>query len=461
MARNKMETQIIIVDDDWDYLELLKRKLISSGFKNLWIEDDPLKVREIFEKGQAFDIALIDVTMPNMDGLELLEVVKNISPRTECIMVTALNDARLAVECLKKGAYDYLVKPINREDLMFSLNRTLERKRLLDILDIGKSKTLPELKHKQAFQPIITQSPKVLRVLKEAELHAGSDVPVLIAGESGTGKELLARAIHAVSSRSKFPFTPVNMASPTATLFEAEFFGHTKGAFTGAEKDRAGYLKHTNLGTLFLDEIGNLPLELQGKLLRALQDGEYTRLGTSIREKADVRFIAATNEDLEKMMAQRKFRKDLYYRIRGGWLHLPPLREREEDIPLLADKFLKEYCGPSQHCHIEEEAMCLLMEYEFPGNIRELRSIIQSAANLAQGRPISANFLPGHLRKSKALSQCEQPQEPAMMIPLTQVEKSHILDVYNQLNRNKSKAARILGIGLNTLRRKLKSYGIE
>lgn len=456
-----METRIIIVDDDWDYLELLKGKLISSGFKNLWIEDDSLKVKDIFESGQGFDIALIDVTMPNMDGLELLDVVKNISPRTECIMVTALNDARLAVECLKKGAYDYLVKPINREDLMFSLNRTLERKRLLDILDIGKSKTLPELKHKEAFQPIITQSPKVLRVLKEAELHAGSDVPVLIAGESGTGKELLARAIHAASFRSKFPFTPVNMASLTGTLFEAEFFGHTKGAFTGAEKDRTGYFKHTHQGTLFLDEIGNLPLELQGKLLRVLQDGEYTRLGTSIREKADVRFIAATNEDLEKMMARRKFRKDLYYRIRGGWLHLPPLREREEDIPLLVDKFLKEYCDSRQHCGIEETAICLLMEYEFPGNIRELRSILQSAVNLAQGRPISAEILPDHLRKRKAVSQCEQQVGSESIIPLAQIEKSHILSVYNQLNLNKSKTAKLLGIGLNTLRRKLKSYGIE
>jgi transcriptional regulator with PAS, ATPase and Fis domain len=184
-------------------------------------------------------------------------------------------------------------------------------------------------------------------------------------------------------------------------------------------------------------------------------------LGTSIREKADIRVIAATNEDLEKMMAQKKFRKDLYYRIRGGWLHLPPLRERQEDIPLLADKFLKEYCSPSQHCHIEPEAMSLLMQYDFPGNIRELRSIIQSAANLAQGGPISANFLPGHLRQDKALARRGQPQEPTRMTPLAQVEKSHILKVFYQMNGNKSKSARVLGIGLNTLRRKLKSYGVN
>jgi DNA-binding NtrC family response regulator len=456
-----MDTRIFIVDDDPDYLDLLKGKLISSGFKNVWIEDDPLKAKSRFEAGEVFDIALIDKTMPYMDGIELLEVIKNLSPRTECIMVTAVNDARVAVECLKKGAYDYLVKPIMREDLIFALNRTLERKRLLDILDIGKSKTLPELRHKEAFEPILTRSSKVIRVLKEAELHAGSDVPLLITGESGTGKELLARAIHAASPRSISPFTPVNMATPAGTLFEAEFFGHTKGAFTGAEKDRAGYLKHTNHGTLFLDEIGNLPLELQGKMLRVLQDGEYTRLGTSVREKADVRFIAATNADLDKMMAERKFRKDLYYRIRGGWLHLPPLREREADIPLLVDKFLKEYCHSDQNDGMEETAMCLLMEYEFPGNIRELQSILQSAVNLAQGRSISANFLPDHLRKRKAVSRCEKQAGPDPIVPLAEVEKSHILRVYNQLNGNKSKTARLLGIGLNTLRRKLQSYGVD
>ncbi|OGP62969.1 MAG: hypothetical protein A2V65_03060 [Deltaproteobacteria bacterium RBG_13_49_15] len=456
-----METRIIVVDDDWDYLELLKGKLISSGFQNIRIEDDPLKAKSLFESGRIFDIALVDVTMPAMNGLELLEAIKNISPRTECVMITAINDARLAVECLKKGAYDYLVKPISREDLVFALNRTMERKRLLDILDIGKSRTMSEIIHKEAFQPILTRSPKVFRVLKEAELHAGSDVPVLITGESGTGKELLARAIHAASSRSKFPFTPVNMASPAGTLFEAEFFGHTKGAFTGAEKNRAGYLKHTDRGTLFLDEIGNLPLELQGKLLRVLQDGEYTRLGTSVSEKVDVRFIAATNEDLEKMMEQRRFRKDLYYRIRGGWLHLPPLRERKEDIPLLAAKFLKEYDHSSRRSGIEEDAMSLLLEFDFPGNIRELRSILQSAVNLSQGRPISIDLLPAHLRKRKLVARNRLRTESGPITPMAQIEKSHILSVYNELHLNKSKTATLLGIGLNTLRRKLKSYGVE
>jgi len=454
-----MDNKIIVIDDDLDFLEILKGHLLKSGFKNIRTEDNPLNVASLFEKGEDFDIALIDMTMPGIDGLDLLEIIKNISPRTECIMVTAVNEARIAVECLKKGAYDYLLKPVSQEDLIFSMKRALEKKRLMDILDIGKSPALPRLKNAEPFKPILTRSPKVLRILKEAELHAGSDVPLLITGESGTGKELLALAIHAASPRSRFPFTPVNMASLTGSLFEAEFFGHTKGAFTGAEDSRRGYLEYSHRGTLFLDEIGNLAPELQGKLLRFLQDGEYFKLGTSNQQKADVRFIAATNEDLEKLMAKKAFRKDLYYRIRGGWLHLPPLRERKEDIPLLADKFIKEYT--KKDAAFDQEARCLLMEYDYPGNIRELKSILQSAVNLAQGGIISSDVLPAHLKQRKSISKCIVPSASEKIAPLAQLEKSHIIDVYKRTGGNKSQSAKLLGIGLNTLRRKLRSYGIE
>ena len=454
-----MDNSIIIIDDDQDFLDILKGKLINIGFKNVQIEYDPIEVVSIFEKGGIFDIALIDMNMPHMDGIELLETIKRTSPRTECIMVTAVNEARIAVECLKKGAYDYLVKPISNEDLAVSLNRALERKRLLDIIDIKKSKTLPELIHKEPFKPIITRSPKVLRVLKEAELHAISDVPVLITGESGTGKELLAKAIHAASPRAKFPFTPINMASLTGSLFEAEFFGHTKGAFTGAEIVRVGYLEYTNNGTLFLDEIGNLPFELQGKLLRVLQDGEYIKLGSSGHRKADIRFVAATNQDIEDLVAKKMFRNDLYYRIIGGRLHLPPLRERGEDIPLLINKFLEKDCKNTESCRLEEDVMRLLLEYDYPGNIRELKSIIQSTVNLAQGKPISINYLPDYLQKRKSISRRKPASRSEPIAPLAQVEKIHIIKVYYQMEKNKSQTAKILGIGLNTLRRKLRSYG--
>ncbi len=299
-----MNDSILVVDDEQDFLDSVKRGLARSGMPNILLERDPEKAVRLFEQGESVDVALLDVTMDRMDGITLLQRIKSLSPATECLMVTALNDARVAVDSLKKGAYDYFVKPISREDLVSGVRRALERKRLMYLLELGKGKCLPSLDQPGAFRDIITQAPSMRRILKEAELHSTSDVPVLITGDSGTGKELLARAIHAASPRWKFPFTPINMASLTGNLFEAEFFGHTKGAFTGAEKDRAGYLEHSNGGTLFLDEIGSVPLELQGKLLRLLQGGEYLKLGMSRVQKANVRFIAATNRDLETALVQ-------------------------------------------------------------------------------------------------------------------------------------------------------------
>lgn len=456
-----MGNNIVVIDDERDFLETIKRGLIISGFSNVRIESDPAKAAEIFKHDESIDIALIDVTMPKMDGIELLEIIKNNSPDTECIMVTALNEARVAVECLKKGAYDYLIKPISREDLVSTINRALERKRFLDILNLRKKETIPAIEQQDAFKAIFTKSASVLSVLKEAELHAVSDVPILITGESGTGKELLAKAIHAASPRSKHPFTAINMASLTGNLFDAELFGHTKGAFTGAEKDRSGYLEHSDRGTLFLDEIGTLPFELQGRLLRVLQEGEYLKLGDSRLRKADVRFIAATNTDLDRIMAKGMFRKDLYYRLKGAWLHLPPLMKRGGDIPLLVSMFLKEFCGSVKNCEINEAALSILMDYDYPGNIRELRSIIQSAVNLSQGRPVTVNFLPQHLKKRISKSKYEPQTGTEPIVPLAQVEKDHILLAYNHIGRIKAQTAKLLGIGLNTLRRKLESYGVK
>jgi len=453
-----MNSRILVVDDDDDFMAILKIKLLKIGFADVRLEVDPLKAAAAFSRGKCVDIALIDMTMPEMEGVELLEHIKNTCPTTECIMITAVNEASVAVECLRKGAYDYLVKPVSSDTLALSITRALERKRLLDILDIEKRGTLPKLVYADTFKPIVTQSPKMMRILKEAELHAQSDVPILITGESGTGKELLAQAIHCASPRSKFRFTPVNMASVSAPLFESEFFGHTRGAFTGAEKGRSGYLEHTEGGTVFLDEIGTMPIDLQGKLLRVLQNGEFIKLGANRNQKADVRFVAATNENLERLMSRREFRKDLYYRIRGGWLHLPPLRERTEDIPLLINRFLKDIRGPRNNSTVTQNAMCHLMEYDYPGNVRELKSMIQSAANLAQGKPISTGVLPQAIKK-KTVSSCVAENLSPKIIPLARMEQEHILRVYSQTGKNKSQAARMLGIGLNTLRRKLKVYG--
>jgi two-component system response regulator AtoC len=452
--------RIILVDDDRDYMELLAGKLKAIGYDNLYMVDSPLEAAQAFDQGELFDLALIDMTMPEMDGMAMLDHVKNTSPGTEVIMVTAINEARTAVECLKKGAYDYLVKPVAKDVLALTLPRALERKRLLDILDMEKRQAQPELSDPKPFQPIITQDPTMGRILKEAELHAASNVPVLITGESGTGKELLARAIHSASARADHPFTPINMSSISPNLFEAEFFGHTRGAFTGAESTRKGFLEHTNSGTLFLDEIGDLPMELQGKLLRVLQEGEFSKVGSTKRMRVDLRFIAATNENLDRMMARKAFRKDLFYRIRGGWLHLPPLRARVNDIPLLVNTFLKKYAEYRRGPRLAPEALDRLMAYSWPGNIRELKSIIQSAVNLAQGRRLDIQHFPEHLRNLvKPRRSKLEPEPDATIIPLSEIEQKHIIKVYRQLNRNKSQTAKALEIGLNTLRRKLDSYG--
>jgi two-component system response regulator AtoC len=455
---------MILVDDDRDYMELLAGKLRALGYHNFVMVDSPLEAAEAFDSGELFDLALVDMTMPEMDGTAMLEHIKNTSPGTEVIMVTAINEARTAVECLKKGAYDYLVKPVAKDVLALTLPRALERKRLLDILDMEKRQAQPELNDPEPFRPIITQHPTMGRLLKEAELHAASNVPVLITGESGTGKELLARAIHNASARADFPFTPINMSSIAPNLFEAEFFGHTKGAFTGAEAARTGFLEHTDRGTLFLDEIGDLPMALQGKLLRVLQEGEFSKVGTTRRIRVDLRFIAATNEDLDRMMARKAFRKDLFYRIRGGWLHLPPLRSRVNDIPLLLNAFLEKYEEYRRGPRVSPEALERLMAYNWPGNIRELKSTIQSAVNLAQGKRIEMQHLPEHMRSlpKKARKNAPTPKDPSQaIVPLGEVEKAHILDVYGRLQRNKSRTAKALGIGLNTLRRKLAAYGEE
>lgn len=455
-----MESRIIVIDDEVDFLDSVRRGLITSGYKNIVLESDPMQVAQSLEADETYDVALIDITMPRLSGIELLERFQALSPRTECIMVTAIDEARVAVECLRKGAYDYLVKPISKEDLLLSLTRALERKRLVDILDISKRIDTPKLNKPEAFSDIITRDAAMYKILKEAELHAPSNVPILIFGETGTGKELLARAVHRASTRSNRRYTPVNMDALDSNLFAAEFFGHVKGAFTGAQTNRAGYLEETHRGTLFLDEIGNLPIDLQGKLLRVLQDGEFIKIGANRPQQVDVRFVSATNADLEKLIVQKRFRKDLYYRLRGGWLHLPPLRQRKNDIPVLIDHFIKAAGVDNDDRPITPEALSLLLGYPWPGNVRELKSVIQSAINLSQGDPILPNHLPTHLAQKStprptAISSKDGP------IAMHAVEKRHILKIYDQTGNNKSEAARLLEISLSTLRRKLESYGVE
>ncbi|MGE4560518.1 MAG: sigma-54-dependent transcriptional regulator [Desulfobulbus sp.] len=456
-----MLSRMLLVDDEKVFLDSLERGLLMSGFKFIRTESDPHKALALFRQGEAFDIAILDITMPGMSGTDLLSQIKSISPTTECIMVTAADEANSAVQCMKEGAFDYIIKPLNLEELLAVIYKALERKNLLAIHRLGKQKRTPELTNPDAFAHITTQSGHMFRLLKEAELHAASMVPILITGETGTGKELLARAIHKASSRADAPFIPVNMTALSASLFESEFYGHTKGAFTGAVQDRCGLLETASKGTLFLDEIGSLPLELQGKLLRVLQEGEYFKLGTSRPRGADVRFIAATNAELFPLQEQGRFRKDLFYRLCGAWLALPPLRQRKEDIALLVTTHLHEYLVHRRPNEIEESALEMLKAYDYPGNIRELKSIIRYAANLAKQSPISVHHLPAYVLQ--AVSQQQRytpsvlPEEP--ILPLATVEREHILKAFRLTGNNKMQTARLLQIGINTLRRKLQSYG--
>ncbi len=456
-----MGNRIMIIDDEQDFLDSISRGLFNAGYGDVRTESDPVKAATFFKQEQKCDVALIDLSMPGMGGMELLEIIKSHSPDTECIMISAVNDARTAVACLKKGAYDYLIKPVSREDLLIKIGHAEEKIRLLDILDIRRTGEIQELANTKAFKRIITRSPGIQAILKEAELHAVSNVPVLITGESGTGKELLARAIHMASSRAQGPFIPINMASLSNGLFDDDFFGHARGAFTGAGKDHAGYLELANHGTLFLDEIGVLPIELQGKLLRVLQEGEFAKLGTSRIQKVNVRFIAATNENLDALLKRGSFRKDLYYRLKGALLHLPPLRERPGDIPLLIAGFAADLPGDFKERRIEDRAVSMLTSYDYPGNIRELMSILHAAANLAQGSPIRPDHLPASVRIRKAASGSAPLLKNGSAISLPENEKAHILNIYHQTTENKSRTARLLGISLNTLRKKLKSYALE
>ncbi len=454
-----MLSHILLVDDETDFLESLVRGLYISGFQNVRAESNPQKAAAFFQNGESFDVALIDITMPGMTGIELLDIVRSSSPTTECIMVTAVDEASLAVSCMKKGAFDYLVKPLDMEELFVVILKALERKNLLEIQRIGKQKRNFDLANPAAFAPIITQSEALLKIMKEAELHAASRVPVLITGETGTGKELLAKAIHKASFRADQAFTAINMSALTGSLFDAEFYGHTKGAFTDASQDRKGYLEITSGGTLFLDEIGSLPFDLQGKLLRVLQEGEYFKLGTSRPQGADIRFIAATNIELDSLQDQGLFRKDLFYRLCGAWLDLPPLRERMGDLVILVEAFLLDHGSGHSNSDVEESAWKLLKTYDYPGNIRELKSIVQYATNLAGDKAISVHHLPAYVTKAVSIKQVRESNSSTdIIVPLAVIEKDHILKAYRQTGGNKLQTARLLGISVNTLRRNLQLY---
>ena len=445
--------KILLVDDEEFFLNILGQSLRSLGYEDLVALTDPSRVAGCLA-AQEFDLALLDVGMPGIDGLELVELLGRQSPRTQCIMITADEQIPTVIKAIKLGAYDYLLKPVDIKQLGHAVAHALEHKRMVDMLLLRQDARYG-LDNPEVFANIITVDEAMQRLLREAELHARSDIPVLLTGETGTGKELMARSIHQASPRSKANFVAVNMLAISPSLFESEFFGHAKGAFTGAVSEKEGFLFQARGGTLFLDEIGDLALEIQGKLLRILQEGEYIPVGKTRAKKADVRFIAATNQDLEDLVEQGRFRKDLYYRLRFAWIDLPPLRERKGDIPLLADKFLKESMW--SQAELSSQAQNLLLAHAWPGNIRELKAVVQAAANLAESGTIS----PGHLNLPATVHAAAAFPSLDGCEPLAEVERRHILAAYEQSGRNKTQTARQLGISLATLQRKLKAFGAK
>jgi DNA-binding NtrC family response regulator len=453
-----MMASILVVDDEQTFLDSVEMRLNLEGYDDITLVVDPTEAPGKLEH-KSFDIALLDITMPKLSGLDLLKIIKEASPQTECIMITANDDLKTVVQAVKRGAYDYLIKPIMPEQLALSLDQALERKRLMESLRLRSETAMTKsLKNPEAFKAIVTGNKRMIRLLHETELHAVSDIPILIQGETGVGKELLAHAVHMASRRAKGPFVPVNMLALSPTLFESEFFGHAKGAFTGADRERAGYLGKAQNGTLFLDEIGDLSMEIQGKLLRILQEGEYTAVGKTKAEKANVRFIAATNQNLEKLVDQKKFRKDLFYRLQFARLALPPLKERKNDILTLAGGFLKVSTRPD--AVLSQEAEAMLVSYDWPGNIRELKGVLEAAANLAEKGKVAPEHL--SIRAQVPTTAPAAPQtKTGELEPLAEVEKRHILAVLDAVKGNKSRAAKELDIGLQTLYRKLKSYGVS
>ncbi len=444
--------RILIVDDDELQRETLSGFLKKQGFRVSTAESG-FRALEIC-KDKNFELALVDLKMQGMDGIELLKKLKESNPEIQVIMITAHGSVESAVQAMKLGAYHYVNKPINLEELKLNINKALQSYHLL--VEINYLKEQLEEKYKDV--QIIGESKAIKEVLSTISRVAKAKSTVLIRGESGTGKELVARAIHALSDRANKRFIPVSCASLPNTLLESELFGHERGAFTGAIKKREGRFELADGGTLFLDEVGDIPLETQIKLLRVVEFQEFERLGGKETLKVDVRIISATNQNLEKKISQGTFREDLYYRLNVISIFIPPLRERKEDILLLVDHFIKkanQKCGRSIR-GITPEVKDIFLNYDWPGNVRELENVIERGVVLSRSDAIDKSDLPYLGLVSEKSSGRPQPAS----LSLKDVEKAHIEDVLRKTDWNLNKSAEILGIHRNTLRLKMKEYGI-
>jgi two-component system NtrC family response regulator len=457
--QKKMEkTRILIAEDEKAQRELLEGFLKKEGFS----VDGVANGREALQRieGNFYDLALIDYKMPELDGLKTLKEIRRLYPDLPVVMMTAYGTIETAVASMKEGALDYLTKPIDLEELLLILQKVIERSNLIQ----ENRELKARLQERYTFNNIVYGSPKMEEVMGLVSRVAPSQATVLIRGESGTGKELIANAIHYASPRSGGPLVKVSCSAIPETLLESELFGYEKGAFTGAAQRRIGRFEEANGGTIFLDEIGDLSPGIQVKLLRILQEKEFQRLGSNTSIKTDVRVIAATHRNLEELMKKGIFREDLYYRLNVISIHLPPLRERKEDIPLLIDFFLKKYSKENQKSisDVSKEARALLLRHPYPGNVRELENLIERAVVLCRGEVITTQDLPFHLIEGKSEGMLESPKRiKTLPESLEEIERDLIIKALHQHQGVQTKAAENLGISERVLRYKMKKYGIH
>lgn len=448
---------ILIIDDEETQRSILKGYLEKKGYK-IYSASSGTEGIDLIRRNMI-DIVLSDYKMPDKTGLEVLETVKEINPEISFVILTAYGTIENAVKAMRLGAFDYISKPVDLDELDLLLERIIENKNLKSEILLLKN----QLKEKFKIDSFISQSPKMEEVLSIAARSADSKATVLITGESGTGKEVLAKAIHYASSRKDKPFVAVNIPALPETLLESELFGHEKGAFTGADKAKKGRFELADSGTIFLDEIGDIPLNLQVKLLRVLQEHQIERVGSVENINIDVRIIAATHQNLEQKIKDGSFREDLYYRLNIVSLYLPPLRERKEDILPLIDHFVEKYSKENnkKKLSLSKEAVDLLIKYNFPGNVRELENAIERAVVLCRSDVITVNDLPNVIKGFKAEKEIVTNENTSLIEQVEALEKKLIFDALSKTNGNQSQAGRMLGLTERNLRYKMQKYEIK
>nr|WP_320012269.1 sigma-54 dependent transcriptional regulator [uncultured Desulfobulbus sp.] len=451
------KTTILVVDDDAAHLQMLRTVLGSLGYRVVTATDGGEAIAYVHEK--SCDLILMDVRMTHVDGIEALAQIKEINPSIPVIIMTAYSSVDTAVEAMKLGAYDYLTKPLNFEEMQLLISRAMEHLQLT-----RENKSLKQqIGLDQGFSEIIGSSTAVGKVIDMARIVSPTEATVLITGESGTGKELFAKVIHANSERKKQSMVTVNCAALTETLLESELFGHEKGTFTGADRQRNGRFVQANKGTIFLDEVGEIPLAMQAKILRAIQEREIQRLGSDEVQHVDVRIIAATNRDLQEEVHKGTFREDLYYRLNVMNIHIPPLRERITDIPLLAQHFLNKYVAKNRKNikGFSPEVMDVLTHASWPGNVRELENVIERAVILAMNPYISETDLPQNFRAESSSGANDIAALTGLGgKSLDEIESLAIQETLAKTKGNKTEAAKLLNITRTTLNNKLKKYNL-